>query len=73
MMYYRISKNEKNLFFGKKNRPGVGSDLNSTIFGKSSLIRSSTCRMPWQFGDPEEMDDANNSLLVPVVKILISS
>ena len=26
-MYYRISKNEKNLFFGKKNRPGVGSDL----------------------------------------------
>ena len=27
MMYYRISKNEKNLFFGKKNRPGVGSDL----------------------------------------------
>ena len=29
MMYYRISKNEKNLFFGKKNRPGVGSDLNS--------------------------------------------
>ena len=31
MMYYRISKNEKNLFFGKKNRPGVGSDLN-TVF-----------------------------------------
>ena len=28
MMYYRISKNEKILFFGKKNRPGVGSDLN---------------------------------------------
>ena len=27
MMYYRISKNEKNLFFGKKNHPGVGSDL----------------------------------------------
>ena len=27
MMYYRISKNEKNLLFGKKNRPGVGSDL----------------------------------------------
>ena len=27
MMYYRISKNENNLFFGKKNRPGVGSDL----------------------------------------------
>ena len=27
MMYYRISKNEKILFFGKKNRPGVGSDL----------------------------------------------
>ena len=29
MMYYRISKNEKILFFGKKIRPGVGSDLNS--------------------------------------------
>ena len=28
MVYYRISKNEKFLFFGKKNRPGVGSDLN---------------------------------------------
>ena len=27
MMYYRISKNEKILFFVKKNRPGVGSDL----------------------------------------------
>ena len=27
--------------------------------------------MPWQFGDPEEMDDVNNSLLVPVVKILM--
>ena len=27
MMYYKISKNEKILFFGKKNRPGVGSDL----------------------------------------------
>ena len=27
MMYYRISKNDKNLFFLKKNRPGVGSDL----------------------------------------------
>ena len=27
MMYYRITKNEKILFFGKKNRPGVGSDL----------------------------------------------
>ena len=31
MMYYRISKNEKNLFFGKKNRPGVGSDLKMLI------------------------------------------
>ena len=27
MMYYRISKNEKILFFWKKNRPGVSSDL----------------------------------------------
>ena len=27
MMYYRISKNEKNLFFGKKNCPGVGSEF----------------------------------------------
>ena len=32
MMYYRISKNEKNLFFGKKNRPSVGSDLNCNIY-----------------------------------------
>ena len=31
MMYYRISKNEKYLFFGKKIRPGVGSDLNMCI------------------------------------------
>ena len=34
-MYYRISKNEKILFFGKKNRLGVGSDLNNAL--KSSL------------------------------------
>ena len=31
MMYYRISKNEKNLFFRKKNRPGVGSDLKQVL------------------------------------------
>ena len=31
MMYYSISKNKKNLFFGKKNRPGVGSDLKCPI------------------------------------------
>ena len=31
-MYYRISKNEKNLFFWKKNRPGVGSDLKQVSY-----------------------------------------
>ena len=37
-MYYNISKNEKNLFFGKKNRPGVGSDLLLTCLRSTSLI-----------------------------------
>ena len=39
MMYYRISKNEKNLFFGKKNRPGVGSDLKKVLLSESRLSK----------------------------------
>ena len=43
-MYYRISKNEKILFFGKKNRPGVGSDLkpigNSNVVELSCTIKT---------------------------------
>ena len=39
MMYYRISKNEKNLFFGEKNRPGVGSDLK--MIDNTALVKSS--------------------------------
>ena len=37
-MYYRISKNENNLFFGKKNRPGVGSDLKATCICKNQIL-----------------------------------
>ena len=40
MMYYRISKNEKILFFGKKNRPGVGSDLNNVTKFHKILIKN---------------------------------
>ena len=40
MIYYRISKNEKNLFFGKKNRPGVGSDLNIQLVPVGTKFKS---------------------------------
>ena len=37
-MYYRISKCEKILFFGKKNRPGVGSDLNLNVRNERKIV-----------------------------------
>ena len=39
MMYYRISKNEKNIFLEKKNRPGVDSDLKWRAAGGLMFVR----------------------------------
>ena len=44
MMYYRISKNEKNPIFWKKNHPGVGSDLKS--FENSIITRYEVLKKP---------------------------
>ena len=40
MMYYRISKNEKTLFFGKKKCPGVGSDLKIICTDSTEILFS---------------------------------
>ena len=45
MMYYRISKNEKILFFWKKNRPGVGSDLKHKKYGIKAKIQQNIKKM----------------------------
>ena len=59
MMYYRISKNENNLFFGKKNRPGVGSDLKYSSKKRItkaliSLRESAGWSAPLLFANPED-------------------
>ena len=71
MMYYRISKNEKNLFFGKKNAQVWAVTLSTAAaFGNSVFLNGNSCQMidACIFMTPNETRD-----LKTVAKLIVHS